>query len=108
MSNEYIFFYSNYDNVSKLLQDKLIKNYELYKNFHCININNRKLKIPKFITHIPAFLITENGNTQILFEPDASNWLKERSGGVSNGQQTQVDNKHKMDKVLLMIGTHHQ
>ena len=89
MSNEYIFFYSNYDNVSKLLQDKLIKNYELYKNFHCININNRKLKIPKFITHIPAFLITENGNTQILFEPDASNWLKERSGGVSNGQQAQ-------------------
>lgn len=89
MSNEYIFFYSNYDNVSKLLQDKLIKNYELYKNFHCININNRKLKIPKFITHIPAFLITENGNTQILFEPDASNWLKEKSEGVSNGQQTQ-------------------
>ena len=89
MSNEYIFFYSNYDNVSKLLQDKLIKNYELYKNFHCININNRKLKIPKFITHIPAFLITENGNTQILFEPDASNWLKERSGGVSNEQQAQ-------------------
>lgn len=97
MSNEYIFFYSNYDNVSKLLQDKLIKNYELYKNFHCININNRKLKIPKFITHIPAFLITENGNTQILFEPDASNWLKERSGGVSNGQQVQ-NNKDSINE----------
>jgi hypothetical protein len=79
MSNEYIFFYSNYDNNSKLLKDRLIKNYKLYKNFHCININDRRLKIPKFITHIPALLVTENGKTEILFEPDASNWVRSKS-----------------------------
>lgn len=79
MSNEYIFFYSNYDNNSKLLKDRLIKNYQLYKNFHCININDRRLKIPKFITHIPALLVTENGQTEVLFEPDASNWVRSKS-----------------------------
>lgn len=90
MSNEYIFFYSNYDNNSKLLKDKMIKNYELYKNFHLININDKKLRIPKFITHIPALLITENGNTQVLFEPDASKWVMYKSG-IGQGQQQQQE-----------------
>ena len=87
MSNEYIFFLSNYDNNSKLLKDKMIKNYELYKNFHIININDRRLKIPKFITHIPALLVTENGQTEVLFEPDASNWVRSKSEIQAQPQQ---------------------
>ena len=87
MSNEYIFFLSNYDNNSKLLKDKMIKNYELYKNFHIININDRRLKIPKFITHIPALLVTENGRTEVLFEPDASNWVRSKSEMQAQPQQ---------------------
>ena len=36
------------------------------------------MKIPKIITHIPAFIITENNVTNLLFEPDASNWIKKK------------------------------
>jgi len=88
MSNEYIFFYSNYDNASKNLREKLIKHYELYKKFHLININDKRLKIPKFITHIPALLLTENGNTNIKYEPEASQWIREMTEpkqGEGNG-----------------------
>ena len=91
MSGEYIFFYSNYVEASKQLQEKLIKHYDLYKQFHLINVNDKRLKIPKIITHIPAFIITENGVTNVLFEPDASHWIRDRtqqthqSGPASNG-----------------------
>ena len=85
MSNEYIFFYSNYDNASKNLKEKLIKHYELYKKFHLININDKRLKIPKFITHIPSLLITENGNTTVKCEPEASQWIREMTEPQQGG-----------------------
>ena len=89
MSGEYIFFYSNYVEASKQLQEKLIKHYDLYKQFHLINVNDKRLKIPKIITHIPAFIITENGVTNVLFEPDASHWIRDKTQQVqqqSSGQ----------------------
>ena len=78
MENEYIFFYSNYDEGSNTLKNTLSKYLNLSKMFYPINVNNKALKIPKIITHIPAFIITENGVTNVLFEPDASNWIKKK------------------------------
>ena len=122
MNNEYIFFYSNYDNASKNLREKLIKHYELYKKFHLININDKRLKIPKFITHIPALLITENGNTNIKYEPEASKWIREitepqQSGGNGNigdwdptvmsgfsDNFSSLDNDSGMDKNFSFVG----
>lgn len=122
MSGEYIFFYSNYDNASKNLREKLIKHYELYKKFHLININDKRLKIPKFITHIPALLITENGNTNIKYEPEASKWIREitepqdagGNGNIGNWDPTvmsgfsdnfsSLDNDSGMDKNFSFVG----
>ena len=63
--------------------------YDLYKQFHLINVNDKRLKIPKIITHIPAFIITENGVTDVLFEPDTSHWIRDKTQQVqqqSSGQ----------------------
>jgi len=82
MNSEYLFFYSNFDTNSKELMDKLYKNHDLYQKFHLININNKKLRslIPRSITEIPAFLITENGQRfPPLFGAKALEWIKERS-----------------------------
>lgn len=82
MNSEYLFFYSNFDTNSKELMDKLYKNHDLYQKFHLININNKKLRslIPRSITQIPAFLITENGQRfPPLFGAKALEWIKERN-----------------------------
>ena len=126
MNSEYLFFYSNFDTNSKELMDKLYKNHDLYQKFHLININNKKLRslIPRSITQIPAFLITENGQRfPPLFGAKALEWIKERniqasgeselsswdpSGmtGFSDSFSSLDDNEGEMKKNYSYLGGH--
>ena len=82
MADEYLLFYSKNCIYSTDFVNKLYKNQNLYKKFILINVNNKNIKIPKFVKSVPSILITENNNRELLVGSQVFDWLKNKTAVI--------------------------
>ena len=70
-----ILFYSRYCRYSKEIIDKL-QNTPLMEMLNFVNVDDSRIEIPPFITHVPtALLISES---KVLKEDELNNWINSK------------------------------
>lgn len=86
---KYLLFYSDQCNDSKQFLSELYKNIDLYRTFIKINIDTQRIKIPNYITHVPAIIVPnqKTGKKDIYQGDGPFQWLDSLSkrSGSSGG-----------------------
>mgnify|MGYP001477811134 CR=1 FL=1 len=75
MSEEYILFYSEQCRYSTEFLQKLYKNQEIYKKVIKVDVNDKGISIPKYVTAVPAMIIKVDNRPKLLVDNNLFDWL---------------------------------
>ena len=59
---------------------ELYKNQDLYRLFHFINVNDNKIKLPRYVQSVPTLIVNESNlqRPQIKVGNDVFEWYKSK------------------------------
>ena len=80
-NNEYVLFYSKDCVHCEEFMNELYKNQDMYKLFHLINVNDTKIKLPRYVQSVPTLIINESNlqRPQIKVGNDVFEWYKSKA-----------------------------
>lgn len=79
--SEYVLFYSKECVHCNEFMNELYKNQDLYRLFHFININEKGLKLPKYVQSVPTLIVNESQLNRPLIKvgTEVFDWYKEKT-----------------------------
>ncbi len=90
--NQYILFYSANCSHSQTFLNMLQKNPGLYNKFIKISVDDRKYKLPSFLTVVPTLVIPSQNGRMILTNNDVFKWLESKSSQSNTNNASNSNN----------------